>query len=487
MATFSPKFVLDNQRHSPRSLIVRYILREHQGICLFEDLIGKETISFKNKEEIKEYIKSEEGKGTLGMQHAPQGDIVFVNFGEDAELCKTYKKKSSFCQKTCQNFHLCDFGLMGKCYYKDTCQFYHNLQNEHNRNLVTKLNLDDMADDDILSYLKLKRFIQRKISRNSDVKIGNGSKHLATRCTPDKTALVNTNPSLSLVHKQENKSSNSTEERNGVLEQHLTAKMFANENDKTSKKVTNGDSSSVALSQQVKEQQDNMTKERSGDVSDRNDKRQTNISKEEENDVEPVYGDQIDLLHTGSSESMKTAKKIKTCPEYLGPLISGSYVRDSEESHTVGIQERNFGTSNGTLSRDVGKDVLGPKNKYFNPHTLKGRNWEQWNQNTKNELILRYNQIPTIPICNKFITNSCQDPHCNLHHCSMPYLWCIAENNEWKAFDRRANVEIERSYSHPDNKSTIVRNSNTMMPPTYCNANISRNGLKMKTFRQLAT
>ena len=279
MATFSPKGVLDKQRYLPRSVIVHYILREHQGICLFEDVIGKETIPFKNKEEIEEYIKSEEGKGTLGMQQALQGDFVFVNFGEDVELCKTYKKRSSFCQKTCQNFHLCDFGLEGNCYFKDTCKFYHSLQNEHNRNLVTKLNLDDIADEDILSYLKLKQFIQRKISRNFYAKIRNGSEHFTTR--------------------------------------------------------------------------------------------------------------------------------------YM-------------------------------------KDI----------------NWEQCNQNAKNELILRNSKILTTPICNKYITNSCKNPHCDMYHCSMPYLWCIAENNEWKEFDLKANVEIERSYSDPNNESTIVRNSRIIIVRT---------------------
>ena len=491
MATYSPKVVPDNQRNLKRSEIVHYILREHRGICFFEDVIGKETIPFKNKKEIEEYIKSEEGKGTLGMQHAPQGDLVFVNFGEGAELCNTYKKKkSSFCQKTCQNFHLCDFGLRGKCRYKVKCKFYHNLQNEHNRNLVTKLNLDDIADEDILSYLKLKQSIQRKINRNSNAKIRNGSEHLTTRNMPDKTILVDTNPSQSVLYNERNESGNSIEDKNSVLEQQLTTKEFENENDKTFQKVTKRDSSFVTSSHntaQVEEQKDNMTKERSGSY--HYDKHQKNISKQEKNDAESVCGDQMDLLHTGSSESTITSEQNTLTFEEKDLMF------DAQKRLMAGIQEKDFGTHGGIVSREVEKDICGPNKKYFNlrhahicMHTLKDTNWEQSNQNTKNELTLRNSKIPTTPICNKYITNSCKDPHCDMYHYSMPYLWCIAENNEWKEFDLKANVEIEKSYSDPNNESTIVRNSKIITKIlTYCNGkdilivNFSLDGLNMKT------
>ena len=145
VGTTSPRVV--------RSELVHYILRVHNGKCKYGDIIGmKEKFGFKNKQQIRNYIKDGDGKECFNIYQGLGGDLVCVALGK-IEICSAYKKKTS-CQKDCGKLHLCAFGVKGKCAFK-RCKFYHDLDNTHNRDVIQELILDDLEADDILFYLKL--------------------------------------------------------------------------------------------------------------------------------------------------------------------------------------------------------------------------------------------------------------------------------------------------------------------------------------------
>ena len=144
-----------------RSEMVHFILNKHNGKCRYNDLVGNKTFNFKNKKEIKHYIESLEGRGMFRIKPMFGGDLVCVTLSE-VQLCTNYGRGSSFCNSSCNKFHLCDLGLLGNCTNKDKCNFFHNLQNEHNKNLVKKMHLDDITEYDILLFLKLQQSAQHK-------------------------------------------------------------------------------------------------------------------------------------------------------------------------------------------------------------------------------------------------------------------------------------------------------------------------------------
>ena len=58
---------------------------------------------------------------------------------------------------------------------------------------------------------------------------------------------------------------------------------------------------------------------------------------------------------------------------------------------------------------------------------------------------------PATPICHDFLTKSCRNLQCGMHHHNMPYLWCISKYGDaWKPFPLTVSEGIEEQYSKPD-------------------------------------
>ena len=62
----------------------------------------------------------------------------------------------------------------------------------------------------------------------------------------------------------------------------------------------------------------------------------------------------------------------------------------------------------------------------------------------------------TVPICDKFLNKSCQNPRCTMIHYDMPYLWCISDNGGWQPFDKTTNRDIEFDFGQPEKDSSKV-------------------------------
>ena len=140
-----------------RLKLFRHILCLHNGKCGYGELIGVRKFGFKNKNDIRNYVHLGEGRErfTIVPRTGLGGDIVIVTLG-GVHICEDYNDDQS-CQKSdCDGFHLCDLAVKGRCEYGSKCKHYHNLHNVHSRNLMKKLQLSDLKDEDILLYLKLK-------------------------------------------------------------------------------------------------------------------------------------------------------------------------------------------------------------------------------------------------------------------------------------------------------------------------------------------
>ena len=93
----------------------------------------------------------------------------------------------------------------------------------------------------------------------------------------------------------------------------------------------------------------------------------------------------------------------------------------------------------------------------------------QPNPDTKINLHLENrDKAPTIPICHSFLTKSCGSRQCTMHHYSMPYLWCILENDAWKPFDSTISGIIEENYCRPERRSVTVSGPFYSLKETRC-------------------
>ena len=137
------------------SALVHYMLNKHNGKCKYVDLIGAKMFGFKNKKKIKTYVGSSEGRRMFIITRMYGGDLICVSLGL-VQLCKNYGRCSSSCSTSCKMFHLCHHSLFDNCIHKEHCKFFHNLHNDHNKNLVKWFHLDDLMHDDVLLYLKLR-------------------------------------------------------------------------------------------------------------------------------------------------------------------------------------------------------------------------------------------------------------------------------------------------------------------------------------------
>ena len=133
--------------------MVHHILSEHNGQCKYLDLIGKDNLGFKNKKEVQSYINDGKGKGVFTTLKKAGGDVIVVDL--KAEICVDYNNLT--CKNNdCNKLHICSFFVEGRCVNGNQCNHYHSFHNVHNRNVLKKLLLDDLKDNDILQYLKIK-------------------------------------------------------------------------------------------------------------------------------------------------------------------------------------------------------------------------------------------------------------------------------------------------------------------------------------------
>ena len=137
-----------------REEMVHHILSKHNGQCKYSDLIGKEHFGFKNKKEVQSYINYGRGQGAFTILKKSGGDVIVVDL--KAEICVDYNNNLACQNNDCNKLHICYFSVEGRCLNGNQCNHYHNFHNVHNRNVLKKLLLKDLKDNDILHYLKIK-------------------------------------------------------------------------------------------------------------------------------------------------------------------------------------------------------------------------------------------------------------------------------------------------------------------------------------------
>lgn len=99
---------------------------------------------FRNRKESFRVIERADGTILEVCTYCPRGGFCF-----------NYTSSTSCSRKDCQYFHVCREYTVGVCNFGSRCKWNHNFQFDQDRKFISKLELDDLTDEELCKVIQL--------------------------------------------------------------------------------------------------------------------------------------------------------------------------------------------------------------------------------------------------------------------------------------------------------------------------------------------
>ena len=137
-----------------KKAVLACISKEYNGSVPFAVVSKRQDLFPEHSENIAAWFRNR--KESFRLVERADGTILEVKaFCRRAGFCFNYTSVTSCSREDCHYFHVCREYVAGSCRFGARCKWNHSFQFDQDRKFISKLDLDDLTDEELCKVIKL--------------------------------------------------------------------------------------------------------------------------------------------------------------------------------------------------------------------------------------------------------------------------------------------------------------------------------------------